>query len=92
MERLTIIVGTSIFSGGSVVGMALRGQVDAIGMTVWADQHGKSGRPATVEPLNGYKSEADAIARMRATWESWAAKEGLQIQIAPRVRRVKSAF
>lgn len=92
MQQLEIIVGVSYFSGGPIVGIALKGAKNSSSASEWAESVG-CGRPATVEPRNGRDvSEESEIAYLADRWEEWAVRNNIQIKIKRKPRRVSNPF
>ena len=95
MQKLDIIVGTSHFNGGPVVGIALKGDTNASACCKWAESVATTawGRPIGVEPKNGRKTtEAEEIAYLANRWQEWATHNNIQITINRTPRRVKKPF
>ena len=92
MQQLDIIVGVSYFTGGPVVGIALKGEKSASGATKWAETF-KHGRPASVEPRNGRDTTEEAeITYLANKWQEWADLNNIQVKINRKPRRVKAPF
>lgn len=84
--KIRIISGFSYFvPDNQVIGVAFPYEGDPDGVRRWADKVGKSGRPATILPVNGGDPK-QKVAEIRRRWTEWAEKEGIDLTIDDKVR------